>query len=272
MWPPWIKSPGRNHTSSNFSCSSFKDIQKLVNGEMEQISPKKPHIFHRVRIANTLHRTWSCPVLPECHPPLPPQKTTTSPSPSPSPSPPPQSDPRTTRSISFPGAEKRIVVYYTSLRVVRKTFEDCRTVRSILRGFRVSTDERDLSMDAGFLEELQTILGSKELMLPRVFIGGRYLGGAEEIRQLNETGELKRFVEVFPAAEVGVCEECGGYRFVLCEQCNGSRKCYIEKGGGFRSCSACNENGLIRCPSCSSSPFCSSPVASFDLPNLRNTN
>ncbi|XP_042510688.1 uncharacterized protein At5g39865-like [Macadamia integrifolia] len=257
MWSPWRKSPSRKNTSSNFSCSSFKDIQNLFKGELEQISPKKPNIFHRVCVANAVLRTWSCPlVLPQSHPSLPPLKTTTD---SPSPSPP--SDPGTPQQlITFPGAEKRIVVYYTSLRVVRKTFEDCRTVRSILRGFRVSTDERDLSMDAGFLEELQAILGSKELItLPRVFIGGRYIGGAEEIRQLNETGELKRFVEGFPAAEVGVCEECGGYRFVLCEECNGSRKCYMEKGGGFRSCSACNENGLIRCPSCSSSS--SSPVA-----------
>ncbi|KAI3806283.1 hypothetical protein L1987_22182 [Smallanthus sonchifolius] len=52
------------------------------------------------------------------------------------------------RVISIPGAEKRVVLYMTSLRVVRPTFEACRTVQSILRGFRVSIDERDLSMDS----------------------------------------------------------------------------------------------------------------------------
>ncbi|MBA0764076.1 hypothetical protein Gotri_013448, partial [Gossypium trilobum] len=95
---------------------------------------------------------------------------------------------------------KRVVVYFTSLQVVRSTFEDCKTVRSILHGFRVSIDERDLSMDSRFLNELRGILGQSNLTLPRVFIGGRYMGGAEEIKQLHEIGELKKIVERLPAA------------------------------------------------------------------------
>ncbi|KAJ4979614.1 hypothetical protein NE237_010394 [Protea cynaroides] len=245
MWPTWRRSPARIPSSTNFSCSSFKDIQNLCKEELEPIQPKKPNIFQRVRIANAVLRTLSRPVLPKSLPP------------------PPPPDAGTQISISLPGAEKRIVVYYTSLRVVRKTFEDCRTVRSILKGFRVSMDERDLSMDAAFLDELHSILGTKELTLPRVFIGGRYVGGVEEIRQLHETGELKKFVEGFPA-DAGVCEECEGNRFVLCEQCNGSHKCYMEKGG-FKICSACNVNGLIRCSSCYSS-------VGFDPPNHKDRN
>lgn len=80
------------------------------------------------------------------------------------------------------------------------------------------------------------------------------MGGAEEIRQLHETGELKKFVEGLAAAEPGVCDVCGGYRFILCQECKGSHKLYIEKAG-FKTCTACNENGLIRCPACSSAPI-----------------
>ncbi|CAN1347257.1 Auxin efflux carrier component 7 [Linum perenne] len=47
------------------------------------------------------------------------------------------------------------VLYFTRLRVVQRTFEDCRTVRSILRGFRVPIDEHDLSMDGKYLGEMQ---------------------------------------------------------------------------------------------------------------------
>ncbi|GKV09495.1 hypothetical protein SLEP1_g20983 [Rubroshorea leprosula] len=157
-------------------------------------------------------------------------------------------------SLSIPGADNRIVVYFTSLRAVRSTFEDCSAVRSILRGFHVSIDERDLAMDSRFLSELQGILGARKQTLPRVFIGGRYMGGAEEIRQLHETGELKKLVNGLAAAEPGTCGGCGGYRFLLCHDCNGSHKLYTQKTG-FKTCTACNENGLIRCPYCSCAPF-----------------
>ncbi|WOL03528.1 hypothetical protein Cni_G12248 [Canna indica] len=43
-----------------------------------------------------------------------------------------------------PGEEKRIVLYFTSLRVLRRTFEDCSTVRAILHGFHVAVDEREV--------------------------------------------------------------------------------------------------------------------------------
>ncbi|XP_042508208.1 uncharacterized protein At5g39865-like [Macadamia integrifolia] len=166
------------------------------------------------KYANAVIHTLSYPAS------LPPSKTNLFPSPSP---PPPPDSWKSPISISLSGAKRRIVFYYTNLSVVRKTFENCRTVRSILKGLKVFIDKRDLSMDAGLLEELNAILGSKKLMLPRVFISGRYVGRAEEIQQLHETGELKRFIKGFPALETGVCNECGGHRLLLCDQCNGRK-------------------------------------------------
>lgn len=137
--------------------------------------------------------------------------------------------------------------------MVRKTFEDCKTVRSILRAFRVALDERDVSMDSGFLAELRRVTGRKTgLTLPRVFINGKYVGGAEEVRWLHESGELRKILEGLPAADSrfrGACHVCGDHRFVLCGECSGARKVYAEKGG-FKTCVACNESGLIRCISC----------------------
>lgn len=111
-------------------------------------------------------------------------------------------------------------------------------------------DERDVSMDVAYMRELERIIGEKKVMLPRVFIGGRYIGGADEVKQMNEIGELRKLVEGLPAEDLRACGTCGGHRFVLCEACNGSRKMYTEKISGFKICTACNENGLIRCPSC----------------------
>ncbi|XP_020596564.1 uncharacterized protein At5g39865 [Phalaenopsis equestris] len=223
MWPKWGK-PSRNDTSSpaadlpsSVATPSFKDIHSLLHDEDETGAAcrRKASVFHRVRMATAALRTW-----------------------------------RSLQSSTLAeSGDKRIVLYYTSLRVVRKTFEDCRMVRSILRGFRVAVDERDLTMDSAFLTELKGLLGRQQLSLPRVFIGGRYIGGAEEIRQLHESGELKLYIEGAPPAAASACEACGGVRFLLCSVCNGSRKCHTDKGG-FRSCGCCNENGLVRCPDC----------------------
>ncbi|GFP97973.1 uncharacterized protein at5g39865 [Phtheirospermum japonicum] len=242
MWLRRSKTRARVHNapSPKFACSSFKDVHSLFcvvdydggGGDEDTLeSPSKPSICHRNRSLKALIRSLSQSALPLYE--------------------------ETAPEIRIPGAEKAVVIYFTSLRVVRRTFEDCKAVRTILRAFRVSIDERDVSMDSSFVDELQMILGLSEkskLTLPRVFIGGRYIGGVEEVRSLHESGELKSYVEGLPAVEPGTCEACGGYRFILCEECSGSHKCYSEKAG-FRSCTSCNANGLIRCPSCSIAPL-----------------
>ncbi|KAF4380112.1 hypothetical protein CsatB_010012 [Cannabis sativa] len=234
MWsPPWLRSPSRvqrpKSRPQTFSCSSFKDIQTLLQEEKPEpetevglLSPRRASIFHRVRIASSVLRFWAHHRNPS-HP-----------------------------TLSLPDSDQRVVIFYTSLRVVRKTFEDCRTVRSILRGLRVPIDERDVSMDAESLDELQGIVGTKRLNLPMVFIGGRFVGGCDEIRKLNECGELKMLIQGLPVVDSNGCDSCGGLRFVVCDECDGSHKVYSYAGEcGFRTCLACNENGLVKCPSCS---------------------
>jgi hypothetical protein len=71
------------------------------------------------------------------------------------------------------GVEDRVVLYFTSLRGSRKTFDNCCIVKLILYGFRVLVDERDISMHAPFRQELQDLLG-KLITVPRLFIVGKY--------------------------------------------------------------------------------------------------
>ncbi|XP_019433747.1 PREDICTED: uncharacterized protein At5g39865-like [Lupinus angustifolius] len=237
MWPPWLTSPNHSGTtpppspspsrsrsrSSNFSCSSFKDIQSLITEkpEPEPSSPNSPSLFRRMRTSTSVLRAWA-------------------------------SRPSLLSSDSVklpPGLDQGVVVYYTSLRVVRRTFDDCRTVRTILRGFRVTVDERDVSIDDRFRDELDGILGRRNVKLPTVFIGGAYIGGVDDVRRLYDNGELERLIERLPMTNQNGCDCCGGFRFVVCDECNGSHKVFNEKSG-FMICSSCNANGLIRCPKC----------------------
>ncbi|GAB2225608.1 hypothetical protein Droror1_Dr00006405 [Drosera rotundifolia] len=89
--------------------------------------------------------------------------------------------------------EDRIVFYYTSLRGIRRTYEDCCVVRMIFRGLRVPVDERDISLDSTYKKALQEALKGK-LSLPQVFIGEKHIGGAEEIKEMHEYGELAKLV------------------------------------------------------------------------------
>lgn len=157
-------------------------------------------------------------------------------------------------SIRLPGTEDRIVVYLTSLRGIRRTFEDCYAVRMIFRGFRVWVDERDVSMDSAYKKELQCVFGGKNVTLPQVFIRGKHVGNADVLKSMYETGELARVLDGFPRRQPGfVCGSCGDVRFVPCGNCSGSRKVFDEDDGVPKRCLECNENGLIRCPDCCSS-------------------
>ncbi|KAK1577409.1 hypothetical protein Q3G72_021543 [Acer saccharum] len=150
-----------------------------------------------------------------------------------------------------PATKNQIVIYFTSLRGIRKTYEDCCSVRMIFKGFRVQVDERDISMDSMYRKELQSLLGGKSMSLPQVFIRGNHIGGAEDIKQMNEAGDLAKILEGFPVGDpLFVCESCGDARFVPCPNCCGSKKVFDEIEEQLRRCPDCNENGLIRCPAC----------------------
>ncbi|XP_042521316.1 uncharacterized protein LOC122094780, partial [Macadamia integrifolia] len=158
-----------------------------------------------------------------------------------------------------PGGSDTVILYTTSLRGIRKTFEDCNSIRFLLGSFRVLFYERDVSMHLAFREELWRILGGR-VVPPRLFIKGRYIGGTEEVMGLHEQGKLSQLLRGLPAYQnESRCDGCAGIRFVLCFSCSGSRKIIPEvedeeeeeeeeeeEGLPIR-CPDCNENGLIIC-------------------------
>ena len=151
-----------------------------------------------------------------------------------------------------PGGENSVVVYITTLRGIRKTFEDCNAVRSILDSHEVRYSERDVSMHSVFKEEIRGIMGTKQVKIPAVFVRGRMIGSVEEVVRLEEEGKLGILLECMPKARVsGCCCGCGGMRFVMCGVCNGSCKVMDAEKKDMVKCLECNENGLVLCPMCS---------------------
>ncbi|KAJ6361944.1 hypothetical protein OIU78_002367 [Salix suchowensis] len=131
----------------------------------------------------------------------------------------------------LPGGSQSVILYTTGLRSIRKTFEDCHAIR----------------------EELWRILGGR-VIPPRLFIRGRYIGGADEVISLHEQGRLKKLLAGIPLnLSDSPCNGCGNKRFVVCSNCNGSCKVFEEDQNDEKCiiCPECNENGLAKCPICS---------------------
>ncbi|XP_074304407.1 uncharacterized protein LOC141639112 [Silene latifolia] len=158
-----------------------------------------------------------------------------------------------------PGGADSVIFYTTSLRGIRKTFEDCQSIRFLLESFGVVFYERDVSIHSEYRDELWRIMGEKVLP-PRLFIRGRYIGGADKVLTLHEQGKLRTLFRDIPIDfSDGPCSLCCGLRFMLCYTCDGSRKVFEcdddndqqgSNDGLWTKCLQCNENGLVVCPLC----------------------
>ncbi|XP_076595680.1 glutaredoxin domain-containing cysteine-rich protein 1 [Chaetodon auriga] len=161
-------------------------------------------------------------------------------------------------SVALPLEFGRIVIYTTSFRVVRTTFERCELVRKIFQNHRVKFVEKNIALDCEYgkdLEERCKRVGEPP-SLPVVFIDGHYLGGAEKILGMNESGELQDLLtKIERVQHPQTCQTCGGFAFIPCPMCHGSkmsvfRNCFTDSFKALK-CTSCNENGLQPCVSCS---------------------
>ena len=70
----------------------------------------------------------------------------------------------------------RVVVYVTTLGIVRHTYERCQRIKKILWTLMVQFEERDVFMARDIQLQLLDRLDSKVVSLPHIFIDGQYLG------------------------------------------------------------------------------------------------
>ena len=70
----------------------------------------------------------------------------------------------------------RLVLYTTTMGIVRGTYHKCLHVRQILRTLMVQFEERDLFLSAANQQELRERLDTDQLQLPQLFVEGQLLG------------------------------------------------------------------------------------------------
>lgn len=149
----------------------------------------------------------------------------------------------------------KIILYTTSMTVVRQTAEKCKSLRQILQTHMVRYEERDMFMSNENQKELRERLGQSAIQVPQVFADGVHIGDFNEVQKLNETGELRTIFNNFTKIQVrSSCDKCGGYRYHPCTFCHGSKKSLHRNGFTEEFCALrcmqCDENGLIRCDIC----------------------
>ena len=75
----------------------------------------------------------------------------------------------------------RLVVYVTTMGIVRPTYQQCQRVRQILRQLMAEFEERDLFLSVDHQQELQRRLGADRVSPPQVFIDGNLLGVSADV-------------------------------------------------------------------------------------------
>ena len=71
---------------------------------------------------------------------------------------------------------QKIVIYTTSLVVVRLSFDKCKHVKKILQNYCVRYEERDLHKNKEYQRELKYRLNLKQIDVPHVFFNGKHIG------------------------------------------------------------------------------------------------
>lgn len=147
----------------------------------------------------------------------------------------------------------KVIIYYTSLGLIRKTKSDCLYVKNTFRNLLLKTEERDI-VDARYRQEYRMFFSG--LMPPQVIIGGKHIGGRREIEKLVETGKIRNITKCISNVTYTEekCRVCGGHGYINCSRCNGSGRAKTLRYGASRrlnylKCTYCKD-GLLRCTHC----------------------
>ncbi|XP_060531876.1 glutaredoxin domain-containing cysteine-rich protein CG12206-like [Cylas formicarius] len=149
----------------------------------------------------------------------------------------------------------KVVVYTTTMGIIRETYQACTKVKQIMRTHLVKFEERDVFMSTEYQTEIRERMQCDHILVPQVYVDGQHIGDVETIERLNESGELRKLLKPYRSPDAcSTCQVCGGYRLLPCHVCNGSKKSvhrnHFTTEFVALKCMSCDEAGLIKCTAC----------------------
>ncbi|XP_073830111.1 uncharacterized protein [Musca autumnalis] len=149
----------------------------------------------------------------------------------------------------------KVVLYTTSMGIIRDTYAKCSNVKKILRTLLIKFEERDVFMSVEYQQEIKERMHSEIIKVPQLFVEGQHIGDAETVERLNESGELRQLLKPYKSiATTYTCQTCGGYRLLPCPSCKGSKKSvhrnHFTAEFVALKCMNCDEVGLVKCHNC----------------------
>ncbi|XP_037920255.1 uncharacterized protein LOC119657425 [Hermetia illucens] len=149
----------------------------------------------------------------------------------------------------------KVVLYTTSMGIIRETYAKCANVKQILRTLLIKFEERDVFMSCEYQQEIKDRMQTDEIQVPQLFVEGQHIGDAATVERLNESGELRQMLKPYKSMSSSyTCQFCGGYRLLPCPSCNGSKKSvhrnHFTTEFVALKCMNCDEVGLVKCHNC----------------------
>ncbi|KAE8788978.1 F-box/kelch-repeat protein SKIP11 [Hordeum vulgare] len=132
--------------------------------------------------------------------------------------------------------QPEVVLYTASASASRRrerTSADLYALRALLRGYGLTMEERDVSTSKGHRSELKSLLAARgcAFSLPQLLVGGRPVGGPDDVRKLHQTGGLRPLLDAAPRPyRAFVCQACKRIGSEPCRKCSQARNKMLADG------------------------------------------
>ncbi|XP_037462836.1 disease resistance protein RGA5-like [Triticum dicoccoides] len=114
-----------------------------------------------------------------------------------------------------------------------RTSADRYALCALLRGYGLAVDVRDVSRSKAHRSDLKSLLAARgcAFSLPQLLVGGRLVGGPDDVRQLHQAGGLRPLLNAAPRpSRAFVCQACKRVGSEPCPKCRESRNKMLDHG------------------------------------------